>query len=270
MFKRHGKIILIITIAVQLTFPLWFLGYQANTNKHLNDDANYVKLNLNEVSFVNYDNEAFISLNFSLYEVYENENYYLSDYLVFEPPVNNDYSAFYLSDEPETTRYVKIDNIFDIEYCDYDYENELLKDEHYLTLYSKESELINVIFGDTPDTELTEAYALLKVYKNHFEVKEVYIGGYSLDEYVQLYLEGKINLSRYNLNLSDTSKFTEEDFVKIIGEENKHLYKEILDDLGFYADLSGDIYTDLYSTLFEDEVAITNAQGEPVTNVQSN
>ena len=63
-------------------------------------------------------------------------------------------------------------------------------------LYSKEYEKTNIMEGYC-DGPQTEAYAILKVYKNRCKVVGVYIDGLKLEEVLEKYKNGEMDLNRY-------------------------------------------------------------------------
>ena len=237
MFKRHGKTILIIVIVIQLTLPFWFLAYQANINKHLNESASLVKLNLNSVEFSNTFDESEISIMVDFYELYRNYDIYESEYVTFKSSANGEYSVATPVNTPENSCYINRNSLYELEYYGYTYENELLNDVEYLTLYNKENELRNVANGNSTGT-LTEAYVILKVYKNHFQVEEIYIDGYTLDEFVELYSQGEKDVSRYDFfyknGFDDYPELSVDEYLKLIDEDKVHLYRSVLEGLDMY------------------------------------
>lgn len=240
MFKRHGKTILIIVIVIQLTLPFWFLAYQANINKHLNESGSLVKLNLNSVEFSDTFDESEISIMVDFYELYRSYDIYESKYVTFKASANNEYSVATPVNTPENNCYINRDSLYELEYYGYTYENELLKDVEYLTLYNKENELINVANGNS-NGALTEAYVILKVYKSHFRVEEIYIDGYTLDEFVALYSNGEKDVSRYDFfykgSFDDYPELSVEEYLKLIDEDKIHLYRSVLEGLDMYGQI---------------------------------
>ena len=100
---------------------------------------------------------------------------------------------------------------------------------NYANLYNKEIELENVASGDFSGP-LTEAYAILKIYKNQFKVVEIYIENYTLTEYIELYVNNKINISRYSYqSYTDKKTITKEDCLNVIDENKLYLYEDCLE-----------------------------------------
>ena len=223
MFKRYGKIILIIIIIIQLITPLSFLFYQINIKKHLENDSEYIKLNINEI-WIN-DNNIYIDFSFN--ELYNINEYYNFSYVIFEPSKNNEYSKISVSNTiPKNKKYIHNDSIDELSTIileDYEQSYNI----NYENLYSKYTELENVASGNFTGP-LTEAYALLKIYKNQYEIVEIYIKDYTLHEYIELYKNNEINLSRFVYHdYSEYHLLTEEDYLKVIDEEKINLYNSI-------------------------------------------
>ena len=63
--------------------------------------------------------------------------------------------------------------------------------------------------------------------KIEYAIIEIYIGGYTLEEYVKLYEANEIDLLRYH-NYNWGIDFTKEDYLKIIPENKRDLYYLIL------------------------------------------
>ena len=84
MFKKHGKIILIIVLIIQIATPFNFFIYQLNLKNELENETEYIKLNINNI----YINEDTIYINFNLRELFYSEQYYNYEYVVFEPTIN--------------------------------------------------------------------------------------------------------------------------------------------------------------------------------------
>ena len=100
-------------------------------------------------------------------------------------------------------------------------------DKHgYLKLYDKYNELNNVARG-VYNGPLTEAYALIGIYKNQFKIIEIYIGGYTLEEYLKFYESNEIDFLRYN-HYNWGIDFTEDDYLKLIDENKRKYYDAVL------------------------------------------
>ena len=99
----------------------------------------------------------------------------------------------------------------------------------------KTNELENVANGYS-DGNLTEAYAILKIYKNHFKLEEIYVGGYTLKEFLNLYNQQKIDISRFKYYNHPTLK--KSDYLKYIDEDKVFLYEDFLQ----YTDNSDGLY----------------------------
>ena len=225
MLKEKGKIILIIVLVIQLITPFTFLIYQNNFNKHLEEPDEYIKLNIDSICF-EYENRFTIYFDESYLTEYDN---YFYEYVYFETSKNNEYSEIKFSEnKPETNEYLefyKFDNLMCYEVDD---PYNIYEKHGYLKLYDKYNELENIARGFY-DEPLTEAYALIGIYKNEYKIIEIYIGDYTLEEYVKLYEANEIDLLRYH-NYNWGIDFTKEDYFKIIPENKRNLYYLVLDE----------------------------------------
>ncbi len=225
MFKEKTKIILIIVLVVQLITPFTFLIYQSSINKHLENNTEYIKLNIDSIS-VGYENELFIEFDIS--EIHKIDNYYKYNYIIFEPSINNEYSKIKLTNHlPKNNNYIYYNNYLDLFHYISEETFDIYEKHGYLNLYDKYNELNNITYGYYYEGDLTEAYALVSIYKNQFKINEIYINGYSLQEYIILYETNEINLSRYNYNNLHVN-FTNEDYLEIIPENKRNLYYLVL------------------------------------------
>ena len=228
MFKRYNKIILIIILIIQLSVPFSFLIYQGNINKHLNEDSEYIKINIDSIWHDSISNK--INIELDLNSIYNSDEFYENNYIIFEPSENNEYSSINFSDFIKATNehYLHKEAFYKLENINYNYENEYLSGVRNFELYDKTIELKNVVNGYCTG-ELTEAYAIIKIYKNHLKIEEIYIGGYTLDEFVNLYGQSKIDISRFHkkghYNYSTLKK---SDYLKYIDENKIFLYEDFL------------------------------------------
>lgn len=231
MFKRHSKIILIIVLIIQLSVPFSFLIYQANINKHLNEDAEYIKININSIWYDSISEEFNIELN--LNNIFYSDEYYENDYLIFEPTKNYEYSTISFSKAVKINdeHYIHKNSFYKLEFLYYSYTNEYFNNADNLVLYDKIFELKNVVNGYSTG-ELTEAYAILKIYKNHLKIDSIYIGEYTLDEFVTLYIDGKNDISRFHeQDHYFNYQYTKADYLKYIDKDKIFLYKDFLETI---------------------------------------
>lgn len=223
MIKQKMKIFLIFVLIVQLITPFTFLIYQNNVNKNLEEPDEYIKLNIDSICF-EYENRFTIYFEESYLTEYDN---YFYEYVYFEPSKNNKYSEIKFSEnKPETNAYLefyKFDNLMCYEVDD---PYSIYEKHGYLKLYDKYNELENIARGFY-DAPLTEAYALIGIYKNEYKIIGIYIGGYTLEEYIKLYEANEIDLLRYH-NYNWGINFTKEDYLKIIPENKRNLYYLVL------------------------------------------
>lgn len=224
MLKEKGKIILIIILVVQLITPFTFLIYQKSVNRHLENPNEYIKLNIDSIS-VSYENELFIEFDIS--EIHKIDNYYKYDYIIFEPSTNNEYSKIKLSNKlPQSNSYIYNEHYYNLFYYEAEEPYGFYEKHRHLNLYNKYNELNNIAYG-IYEGPITEAYALVGIYNNKYKIVEIYIDGYTINEYVTLYENGEINLLRYNYYDWNT-EFTNDDYLKIIPENKRNLYYLVL------------------------------------------
>lgn len=224
MLKEKGKIILIIILVIQLITPFTFLIYQRSVNKHLENHNEYIKLNIDSIS-VGYENELFIEFDIS--EIHKIDNYYKYNYIIFEPSINNEYSKIKLSNKlPQSNSYIYNEHYYNLFNFEADEPYDIYEKHGHLNLYNKYNELNNIAYG-IYEGPITEAYALVGIYNNKYKIIEIYIDGYTINEYVTLYENGEINLLRYNYYDWNT-EFTNDDYLKIIPENKRNLYYLVL------------------------------------------
>ena len=224
MLKEKGKIILIIILVVQLITPFTFLIYQRSVNRHLENPNEYIKLNIDSIS-VGYENELFIEFDIS--EIHKIDNYYKYNYIIFEPSINNEYSKIKLSNKlPQSNSYIYNEHYYNLFYYESEEPYGFYEKHGHLNLYNKYNELNNIAYG-IYEGPITEAYALVGIYNNKYKIVEIYIDGYTINEYVTLYENGEINLLRYNYYEWNT-EFTNDDYLKIIPENKRNLYYLVL------------------------------------------
>ena len=224
MLKEKGKIILIIILVLQLITPFTFLIYQRSVNKHLEEPDEYIKLNIDSIS-VGYENELFIEFDIS--EIHKIDNYYKYNYIIFEPSINNEYSKIKLSNKlPQSNSYIYNEHYYNLFNFEADEPYNIYEKHGHLNLYNKYNELNNIAYG-IYEGPITEAYALVGIYNNKYKIIEIYIDGYTINEYVTLYENGEINLLRYNYYDWNT-EFTNDDYLKIIPENKRNLYYLVL------------------------------------------
>ncbi|MBQ4103091.1 MAG: hypothetical protein IJC90_01375 [Clostridia bacterium] len=224
MLKEKGKIILIVILVIQLITPFTFLIYQKSVNKHLEEPDEYIKLNIDSIS-VGYENELFIEFDIS--EIHKTDNYYKYNYIIFEPSINNEYSKIKLSNKlPQSNSYIYNEYYYNLFNFEADEPYDIYEKHGHLNLYNKYNELNNIAYG-IYEGPLTEAYALVGIYNNKYKIIEIYIDGYTINEYVTLYENGEINLLRYNYYEWNT-EITNDDYFKIIPENKRNLYYLVL------------------------------------------
>lgn len=221
MIKEKAKIILVIVLIFQLITPFTFLIYQNYVNKYLEKETEYIKLNIDSVS-INHDSKLSIKFSEYYFDEYEHHNY-----IIFEKSLNNEYSEIKFSDEkPETNNYLEYYNFYNLMNYETDDPYGIYEKYGSLNLYNKYYELDNVLVGYS-DAPLTEAYALIGVYKNKFKINKIYINGYTFEEYLNLYENEKTDLLRYH-NFPWDEVHTLDEYYKLIDEDKIKYYQRNL------------------------------------------
>ena len=219
MIKEKTKIILIIVLIIQIISPFTFLIYQSSVNKHLESNTEYIKLNIDEITF-SFENRLYIKFCDSY--IYD---YNYNKYIVFEPSINNEYSNIYSTENPtKTNHYLTYDNLDELIYYEIEDPYGIYEKYGSLNIYNKYNELNNVINGYS-DGPLTEAYAIIGIYNNQFKINKIYINGYTLEDYIKLYGAKEIDLLRYHRLFWDVH-YTEDEYLNLI-DENKRKYYNI-------------------------------------------
>ncbi len=138
------------------------------------------------------------------------------NYLVFENVENQRFSQYYTSrTKPEHDVYITHREVYNLNNVLIDENTEIGEEYGWWSIYDHQSEINNIYNGYCEGPE-TEAYALIRVYKGEFQLEEIYIAGYPIEEYAELCIEGKIDLSRYDYNY-DSSLY--------------EIYGDIIDDI---------------------------------------
>ena len=121
---------------------------------------------------------------------------------------------------PETDIYLRQNN-YDLRQLTYDIDIEDV-DSLPRDLYSKEYEKTNIMEGYC-DGPQTEAYAILKVYKNRRKVVGVYIDGLKLEEVLEKYKNGEMDLNRYQWHSEFDDWYDDEEDMESVTEHKNRL-----------------------------------------------
>ncbi len=198
MNKNKGMIILSIILAVQFIIPLSVWGYETYKQRELDEKGQEVKL---LVDWVHYD-EHKIEFGNGVLEsvVYSNDN----KFVVFETKENG-FEIPVVTDSPETDLYISVNRLYSLyreNWC-FVYESETTKAQYeydFYQLYNKENESENIKKGACEGPE-TQAYVVFKVYKNRFEVVNVYIDGKPVDTVIEEYNNNQFDIERYDYDI---------------------------------------------------------------------
>ncbi|MGN1315927.1 MAG: hypothetical protein ACI4VW_02600 [Acutalibacteraceae bacterium] len=214
MNKTRGKIFLSIIIAVQLLVPLIMVILTQYQENQLEQKGEEIKLVVDYVEFFYDDFEnPKPTIRVGSNEFDSSMNYYDDPgYVFFEKGEDGYAFCVATANKPETDIYLR-QNDYYWDQLVYDYEYEVA-DADYIPwdLYSKENEKSNIVNGRCEGPQ-TEAYAILKVYKNRCKVVDVYIDGLKVEEVLEKYENGEIDLSRYDYNFfDDYDEYDSEDY----------------------------------------------------------
>lgn len=217
MKNKKGTIILSIILVVQFIIPLSVWGYETYKNKELKEKGQEVKL---LVDYVYYDENQ---IEFQVLEIQEILEYYNDDnYLVFE----NNGDGFYICKEteniPDSDLYIsknKLYSWYQEEWC-FKYISDVTKKEYeydWYQLYNNANESVNILNGVCEGPE-TQAYAVFKIYKNRFEVVNVYVDGIPVDRVIEMYNSNEWDNSRYEYTDKEVYSYYDEEFDEYYGE----------------------------------------------------
>ena len=195
MKNKKGTIILSIILAVQFIIPLGVWGYETYKNKELEEKGQEVKL---LVDIIYYDDNG---LDFEIEDL-ENLIYSIdNNYIVFENNGSDYYTFRETLDISGTDLYVSRNRLYDWynKNWSFRYEIQNIESEYdldFARLYNKELEIANINHGHC-EGPATEAYAVLKVYKNRFKVVGLYINGEQIESVVEKYINNELDNYRY-------------------------------------------------------------------------
>lgn len=196
MKNKNCTIILSIILAVQFIIPLSIWSYETYKNKELEEKGQEVKL---LIDYVDYDEG---SIEFQVRELEGSLLLdYSKDFIVFENNNNGFYACKETTEIPDNDLYVSVNSLtraYRQDYC-FKYKSEVTKAQNeydYYQLFNKNNERRNIASGFCDGSE-TQAYAVFKIYKNRFEVVNVYIDEIPVDEVIEMYNNNEWDNSRY-------------------------------------------------------------------------
>ncbi len=200
MNKKLKTVLFFLVIGVQLASILGFVAIKNNKAKLLEEKGTEVKIRLDTVTLENMDYKGIcvIASNYTLSNsIY---NYSEKGYIVFKEGINGFYSISTVEEKPETDLYIKTRNS-DAESLIEVYRAKAISeldidDVYFEYLYNSERETENIASGICQGPE-TEAYATYLVYQNAIILKDIYINGIHIDDYVEGFMNGDIDISRY-------------------------------------------------------------------------
>lgn len=197
MNKKYGKVLLIVIIVFQLAFPITFFTTKMVRKKAVNDYGKDIKVSVQSMYFE--DNCVYVS-SAALGEI----DSCIHKYLTFEERADG---FFYTTPTDEKTGdgvYVNAGAYGGWSWHSIPYRNSgIIEDEVYFyTIYDLEMEKENIAKGYVSGPT-TEAYMIIRVYKGEFEIKDVYVGGVTLKEYVEKFETGEIDPERFEYMYED-------------------------------------------------------------------
>lgn len=217
MKNKNGTIILSIILAVQFIIPLSVWGYETHKNKELEEKGQEVKL---LIDYVDYDEG---SVEFQIAELDGRLMYdYSKDYIVFENNNDGFYTCEEIAETPATDLYVSVNSLtraYRQDYC-FKYKSEVTKAQNeydYYQLYNDANEAENILNGVCEGPK-TQAYAVLKIYKNRFKVVNVYIDGIPVDTVIEKYNNNEWDNSRYEYTDKEIYDYYNEELYDYYGE----------------------------------------------------
>ncbi|MBR5442075.1 MAG: hypothetical protein IKV44_03890 [Clostridia bacterium] len=223
MNKNKGMIILSIILAIQLVFPLSLWAYETYKNNELEEKGQEIKV---LVDWVSYD-ENKIKFGSGALEsaVYSHDN----RFVVFEEKENG-YEIPVVTDSTETDFYIGVDRLYSLyreKWC-FMYETKTAKaqnENEFFWLYNKDVESENIRKG-TCEGPGTQAYAVMKIYRNRIKVINVYIDETPVDTVIEKYNNNQFDAERYEYDIFEPY----EDY----SDENIEEYPDLTDANGEY------------------------------------
>ncbi len=215
---KNSKRILIIIFVLQFIFPAILCIYGINNEIHFDDRAQEIKVSIANISYSNvmvYDedcseNELHITL--SDYDFYDTYDYNPGGYYVFEEKENGIYDLAFQKTRPTNThlfistkngeygidfyREVKPENLSKFK--------KMIDGGHIdqIYLYSYTPYVFDEYDYSVQITEPpTEAYAILKVYNGKYELKDVYLDGLQIEQYLENLSNGTVDRAADNATL---------------------------------------------------------------------
>lgn len=195
MRKKLGGILLIGLCIIQLLGVGVMLLYQRVTVDNLKEKGVLVTLKIDSVWYDEEGLYAELNVNSIHPLAFPGDNY-----LVFENVKNQKYSNYYISEtKPEHDAYITYNEVYELNNVLIEKNSEIGKKYGWWTIYDHQNEIDNIYKGYCEGPK-TDAYALIRVYKGEFQLENIYIAGYPIEEYSKLCIDEKIDLSRYAFN----------------------------------------------------------------------
>lgn len=194
MNKKYGKIVLALILAVQIMTPFSIMTAEKMQEARLQKYGKEIKLQLESVSY----DGTFVTVECDGIDDAMCFDYD-AGYVGFQERDNGYYDCVVLNEEPTDGIYLKQrkDKIW--RYLEYEIEMQNEIGYCFWELYDALNEEENINNGKCQGPA-TQAYMLLRVYKNKYKCEGVFIDGVKVEEIVEKYYNDEIDLSRYQSN----------------------------------------------------------------------
>ncbi len=229
MNKKYGKVLLIIIIVCQLAVPTTFLTAKIVRMKSVSKYGKDVKVSVESIHF----DENIIYIESEELGVLDVNHGY--KYAVFEECADGYFYGSRTDEKPSNGVYLNIGNYGGWSWSYIPYRNSGINEDYlelenvgYLNIYNSYIEEENILNGSIEGPS-TEAYMIIRIYKGEFEIKEVYVGGVTLKEFVDKTKTGEIDPNRFEYLYDDyyyydewdeeVTDYTEEDVTEPVANE---------------------------------------------------
>ncbi len=207
--SKKFKTAFIIVLVIQLVIPFTSLFKYTKHTVEKTENAETVKLPVEDVSFDYYmyvDSISDISSDGNDFGVafrsYALDSLYYEEgkYIVFNKGQDGFYTSAVVNDVGDTDCYLIKENVYDaLKGCVFKSDVAAKYGEALdLTLYSSIAEEYNIKDGKVSGPP-TKAYVELQVYKGEVEILNIYINNIPVNDYIEKVVSGEIDASRYDI-----------------------------------------------------------------------
>ena len=197
MNKKYGKLLLIIIIVVQLAVPVTLLATKLATMKAVNEHGTDIKVSVQSIYF---DSNCIYIQSDELGAVDYAHTY---KYVTFKAEDNGYCYVERTNEKTSDGAYLKAGSYGNWSWYCIPYRNSGITEETlgvenvgYYNIYNAEIEKENILNGHIGGLP-TEAYMIMRIYNGEFEIKEVYVGGVTLIEFLNKTMNGEIDPDRF-------------------------------------------------------------------------